>query len=216
MFDNHIQMPRRFKILKWIVPLVVVALLALIAFWLSIAHADYRAAWISERASPPLSKYSVQFLLVARGTIDLASARNQLIRLSAENLRDFGKIGFGEMRWHFTQIELLPYVYLFVTPDEVYKRLFSAGYFGGDSKDGMPAVGVANAAQSLWSIGPGSLSISQSALLVALNWSPSKFNPRKHPEAAMQGRSAIIQKLVAQGLIDADEAALAETRPLEQ
>lgn len=177
------------------------------------AHTHYKSAWTKKENISALSKYSSQFLFVAKGTIDVEAARNQLVRISTQNLRDLGEIGSGMGAWHATQVVLFPYVYFFIPADEVYERIFSYGYFGSLSKNGQ-LYGVENAARSLWKVAPEDISTSQAALLLAVYWSPTRFDPYKHPEAALQGRNSVMEKLAQKGLISKEEVNKVSSAPL--
>ena len=60
----------------------------------------------------------------------------------------------------------------------------------------------------------GELEFHHIALLVGLIRGPSYYDPRRHPERAEQRRALVIDAMVEQGLIDAEDAATAKGLPL--
>ncbi|HEY4199175.1 MAG TPA: penicillin-binding protein 1C [Devosiaceae bacterium] len=61
---------------------------------------------------------------------------------------------------------------------------------------------------------PTRLTTAEAALLVALPQSPEARRPDLHPAAALEGRNRVLDRLVQQGVIDADEAAAAKREPI--
>ncbi|MFV8819755.1 penicillin-binding protein 1B [Haliea sp. E17] len=58
------------------------------------------------------------------------------------------------------------------------------------------------------------LGLHQQALLVGMIKGPSLYNPRRHPERARERRNVVLDAMVAEGAISADEAAVAKAMPL--
>jgi penicillin-binding protein 1B len=58
------------------------------------------------------------------------------------------------------------------------------------------------------------LDLSEIALLVAIARGPSYYNPRRHPERALERRNLVLRVLAEQGVVSADEANAATKRPL--
>ncbi|MEN8174505.1 MAG: penicillin-binding protein 1B [Pseudomonadota bacterium] len=58
------------------------------------------------------------------------------------------------------------------------------------------------------------LDVSQIALLMAMIKGPSYYNPRRHPDRALERRNLVLDILQEQGLIDAGRALDAKSRPL--
>ena len=59
------------------------------------------------------------------------------------------------------------------------------------------------------------LRLHETALLVALVKGASYYNPRRHPERALERRNLVIDQMVAQGFVEADEAKAAKAQPLD-
>jgi penicillin-binding protein 1B len=58
------------------------------------------------------------------------------------------------------------------------------------------------------------LDLSEVALLVAIARGPSYYNPRRHPERALERRNLVLRVLVEQEVVSAEEADAAAKRPL--
>jgi len=58
------------------------------------------------------------------------------------------------------------------------------------------------------------LDLSEIALLVAIARGPSYYNPRRHPERALERRNLVLRVLVEQGVVSADESNAAAEQPL--
>ena len=61
---------------------------------------------------------------------------------------------------------------------------------------------------------PARLTTAEAALLVALPQSPEARRPDLHPEAARIGRDTVLDRMVAEGIMLADEAAAAKREPI--
>ena len=61
---------------------------------------------------------------------------------------------------------------------------------------------------------PARLTTSEAALLVALPQSPEARRPDLHPEAARAGRDMVLDRMVSEGVISAEEAAAAKFEPM--
>ena len=58
------------------------------------------------------------------------------------------------------------------------------------------------------------LSLSESALLVAIIWSPRRYSPLKSLDAAKARRNQVLDRMAAQKLISADDAGRAKADPV--
>ena len=58
------------------------------------------------------------------------------------------------------------------------------------------------------------LDLSDVALLVAIVRGPSYYDPRRHPERARERRNLVLKEMAQQGIVKAEEASAAATRPL--
>jgi penicillin-binding protein 1B len=58
------------------------------------------------------------------------------------------------------------------------------------------------------------LDLSEVALLVAIVRGPSYYDPRRHPDRALQRRNLVLKVLAEQGVVKAEEASAAARRPL--
>ena len=74
--------------------------------------------------------------------------------------------------------------------------------------------GFGRAARYWFGRGLADLDLDEMALLAGLVRGPSYYDPRRHPERAMQRRNRIIDRLEAQGVAGPDAAARARSEPL--
>ena len=79
---------------------------------------------------------------------------------------------------------------------------------------GNRAYGVAAAAQTYFNKPLRDLSIAEAAMLAGLPQAPSRYNPFKNPKSARVRRGYVVQRMLADGFISADEARLAQQAPL--
>ena len=75
-------------------------------------------------------------------------------------------------------------------------------------------VGVHDGAQFYFDKNPADLTISEAALLAGLIKNPSYFSPVKHADRALRRRNEVIDAMLGNGSITADEAKAAKAAPL--
>ncbi len=92
--------------------------------------------------------------------------------------------------------------------EQIFTIYANQAYFGAG------ATGVKDASVAYFHKDPDALSIAEAALLAALLRGPEHLSPYKHPDRALQRRSEVLQAMVAQRQISANEAANAERSPL--
>lgn len=98
--------------------------------------------------------------------------------------------------------------YLF-TKDEILSMYLNEVGYGGT------AYGVAEAAEYYFGKPVGELSLSEAALLAGLPASPTTYSPfGSAPELAIQRQYQVLKRMVEEGMITADEAAVAQAEPL--
>jgi 1A family penicillin-binding protein len=95
------------------------------------------------------------------------------------------------------------------TKEDILQLYLNQIYFGNG------AYGIEAAAQEYFGKPAAELDLSEAALLAALPRAPSRLNPRSNPEAALEGRALVLERMTAQGLITAEEAAEAGEVELE-
>ena len=82
-------------------------------------------------------------------------------------------------------------------------------------QDGTRAVhGFGLASQFYFGKPLAELNLSEVALLVAIARGPSYYNPRRHPERALERRNLVLRLLAEQGVVSAEEADAAAGKPL--
>ena len=79
---------------------------------------------------------------------------------------------------------------------------------------GQNSFGVAAAAQTYFDEPLSQLDIAQAATLAALPKAPTSYNPFLHPQASLQRRNFVIGRMLADGVINAAQAAAAQAEPL--
>jgi penicillin-binding protein 1A len=81
-------------------------------------------------------------------------------------------------------------------------------YFGAGT------YGVAAAAQNLFATSVGDLSLAQAAVLAGLPQAPSRYDPTRNPEAAIERQRYVLERMEDVGFITAPERAQALAEPL--
>jgi membrane carboxypeptidase/penicillin-binding protein len=74
--------------------------------------------------------------------------------------------------------------------------------------------GVAAAAQHYFKKEPEQLSVAEAALIAGLPRAPSKYEPRKHPDVALERRNQVIDEMVAAHLITESVGSASKAIPL--
>ena len=90
-----------------------------------------------------------------------------------------------------------------LTKDEIFYLYLNHIYFGGG------AYGIAAASHAFFDTEPGSLSLAQAALLAGLPQAPSRYDPRRHPDAARRRQQYVLDRMQAVGFITPAEHAAA-------
>lgn len=98
------------------------------------------------------------------------------------------------------------------TKDEILEAYLNDIYLG--QRGPVAISGVGAAAEFYFGKPAIALTLSESALLAGLIKSPGKYNPRKHPDKALQRRDLVIERMAAAGQISAAEGRAARDEPL--
>ena len=96
-----------------------------------------------------------------------------------------------------------------MSKQEILATYSNAVYFGN------LAYGVEAASRVYFSTDAASLTVPQAALLVGVLQSPTKYDPYAQPEAAQQRRDQVIERMVDEGYLTAEDAAAAEATPIQ-
>lgn len=96
--------------------------------------------------------------------------------------------------------------------DEILEAYLNEVYLGQAGSRAIHGFGLA--AHHYFGIPLEDLSLAQHALLVALVKGPSYYDPRRHPDRAMRRRNLVINVLLSENIIDAEQAELAQSEPL--
>jgi penicillin-binding protein 1B len=96
--------------------------------------------------------------------------------------------------------------------NEILEAYLNEIYLGQDGASAVHGFGLAS--QFYFGTALKDLSLEQLASLVALVRGPSEYNPRRFPERALQRRNLVLDEMVAQEYVTAEEAAAAKARPL--
>ncbi len=94
-----------------------------------------------------------------------------------------------------------------LSKDEILTRYLNRVYLGAGAY-GMPA-----AAQLYFAKRPAKLTLAEAAMLAGLIKAPSELNPLRHLEAAQQRAAAVLDGMVANGVIDQAAAKAAKASP---
>jgi len=92
--------------------------------------------------------------------------------------------------------------------EEILERYLNTIYFGNH------AYGIQAAAETYFGVSASELDVGQAALLAGLIRDPIDYNPFAYPEVALERRRIALGRMVAEGMISEDEAALYQLVPL--
>ena len=84
----------------------------------------------------------------------------------------------------------------------------------GNSPSGQEAIGIWAAARVFYNKRPADLTLAQSALLAGLPQAPTAYNPRLHPDAALNRRNDVLAQMRDAGYISLADEAKAAAEPL--
>jgi membrane peptidoglycan carboxypeptidase len=94
------------------------------------------------------------------------------------------------------------------TKDEILELYLNDVYFGNG------AYGIGTASETYFRTPPGQLKLAQGALLAALIRAPGAYDPVKNPDAALERRNLVIDRMIALGWVSERKGAKAKERPL--
>lgn len=87
------------------------------------------------------------------------------------------------------------------TKDEILNRYLNIASYSGSPN----VYGVQAAARQYWGVDAAELSIAQAATLAGIVRNPYEYNPQKNPEAVIERRNLVLEKMAEYGYITADE-----------
>lgn len=125
----------------------------------------------------------------------------QVARLIEPQPRSLG----GKLRQMFRALQLESRL----SKREILDLYLNYAPFGGTVQ------GVAAASHAYLGKPPGSLSLAEAALLVALPQAPSRLRPDRHPEAARAARDKVLRRMADLGVITPAQASEAMREPVE-
>ncbi len=97
--------------------------------------------------------------------------------------------------------------------DDILEAYSNAIYLGQDGSRAIHGFGLAS--QFFFGKALEDLDLHQIALLVGMIQGPSLYDPRKHPDNALERRALVLNVMVEQNLISAEDAAIAKAMPLD-
>jgi penicillin-binding protein 1B len=97
--------------------------------------------------------------------------------------------------------------------EEILEAYSNEVYLGQDGSRAIHGLGLAS--RFYFDRALAELDLHHIALLVGLVNGPSKYDPRRHPERALERRGLVLDVLLEQGLIGAEDAAVAKALPLD-
>lgn len=92
---------------------------------------------------------------------------------------------------------------------EILERYLNEVYMGRG------AYGIAAASEVFFGRDPAALEVHQAALLAGVIAAPSRFDPDRYPERALERRNEVLEGMVEEGHLTEDHARLAASRPLD-
>jgi penicillin-binding protein 1C len=98
---------------------------------------------------------------------------------------------------------------LWLSKDEILTQMLNRAWFGAG------AAGIEAAAAEIFDERASSLSLAESAALVALLPAPERLDPRVNAEAALRARDRVLDRMVATGRLNQQVAELAKREPME-
>ena len=99
------------------------------------------------------------------------------------------------------------------TKGELLRLYLNEVYLGQEGQRAIHGFGLA--ARFYFGRRADELSVAESALLIGLVKGPSAYNPRRHPERALQRRNLVLDLMVEQGVISSSIAKKARIAPLK-
>jgi len=95
-----------------------------------------------------------------------------------------------------------------LSKDEILRRYLNLVYFGNG------AYGAEVAAHRYFSTSAANLTLPQAAMLAGLVRSPTTYDPVRHPEAAVERRNVVLDRMVKAGRISKQDADAARAEPV--
>jgi penicillin-binding protein 1A len=96
-----------------------------------------------------------------------------------------------------------------LSKDEIFYLYLNHIYFGAGT------YGIAAAARGFFDRDPSELSLAQAALLAGLPQAPSRYDPRRHPQAAIERQRHVLDRMLVAGFISAEQLAAARDERIE-
>ena len=95
-----------------------------------------------------------------------------------------------------------------LSKEEVLERYVNTVYFGNG------AYGVGSAAATYFGKGVSALTLAESAFLAGMIRNPSRTDPYRHPDEAVERRRVVLEKLASLSWISTEQASTADAAPL--
>lgn len=96
--------------------------------------------------------------------------------------------------------------------DEILQAYLNEIYLAQDGRRAIHGVGLAS--QHYFGLNVTQLNLSQQALLVAMVKGPSYYDPRRHPERALERRNLVLGMMAEHGMVSVTQAHEAQQQPL--
>lgn len=149
-------------------------------------RAIVRSVWLNVRARR-----------LAYGGSTISQQLSKVIDREPRNL--FGKLAEA---WDTLRLERA------LSKDEILAQYLNRVYYGRN------AYGAEKAAQRFFGKHARELSLDEAALLAVLPRAPSRYDPARHPEAAMRRRAHVLDLMVKLGRVSREDAEAAKTAPI--
>ena len=112
------------------------------------------------------------------------------------------------LKRHLLEYKALVQIRRRFTPEQLLTIYLNRAYFGND------LVGVESASLHYYGKRASELDVPQAALIAGLIKAPSIYSPERHPDRAKERRDVVIQGMLRNGTITAEQAQAAEQTPL--
>lgn len=164
--------------------------------------------WVAT-ARAAVRNYASDAVVQGASTLTQQYIKNQLIHVVARNdpLRR-AQVQLRTPERKLREIRMAVALENALSKEEILTRYLNTVPFGAGT------YGVAAAARTYFDTAPDSLTVPQAALLAALVNSPAALNPEHFPDAALQRRNLVIDRMAVYGMVRPEAAERAKETPL--
>ncbi len=133
--------------------------------------------------------------------------------LTQQLVKNFFLTNERTLKRKFTEAFMAMLVEWRYSKDEILEAYSNEVYLGQDGSRAIHGLGLAS--RFYFDRPLTELDLHHMALLVGLVNGPSKYDPRRHPDQAKKRRALVLDVMVNQGLVSAEDAATGKQKPLD-